>query len=218
MKRILYLGLEVPNDMTGKGIVHYPIIRIIPKSKEDQEIKNAFSDFDAYTHLLLTSKSAITIFFEYAPFFNITLNSIRKKSIIVVGRKSAERIRQYGAEATTLPRQETAEGIIASLEHQNLRDAYLFWPHSALARPVLQDWLQQNQIKYRSSVFYQTINHAPFPPPELSIFDEIIFTSPSTIDAFLCTYKAFPEGKTLTCIGPITQKYLDELSPQLLFI
>lgn len=218
MKKILYLGLEVPSHLAGADLVHYPVIRITPLPRESPEIQKAFYEFASFTHLLFTSKTAVKIFFEYAASFGISASQICAKVIVAVGNKTAAKIQQYGAEATLIAEQETAEGIAALLDRQDLGAAYLFWPHSALARPVLDEWLRHHQIKHLSCIFYRTAAHTPYAPPDLADFSNIIFTSPSTVDAFLCTYKAFPEGKTLTCIGPVTQKYLDEISSRLLFL
>ena len=42
-------------------------------------------------------------------------------------------------------------------------------------------------------------------------FDEIFFTSPSTVDGFLNIFGAFPKnGPRLVSIGPITKAYLEK--------
>lgn len=209
MKTILYLGLDVPPDLALKGkIIHYPIIRILPIPKENLEIQSAFTAFDQYTHLIFTSKTAVSIFFDYAPYFGINIDNIRQKSLVAVGQKTAGKIYQYCSKTPIIAAQETAEGIIDIFEGQDLKTAYFFWPRSALSRPIISDWLQSKNIKYCACIFYQTVNHSPLPLPDITQFDEIIFTSPSTIDAFISTFGTLPKNKILTCIGPITQAHL----------
>jgi uroporphyrinogen-III synthase len=41
------------------------------------------------------------------------------------------------------------------------------------------------------------------------MFDEIVFTSPSTVAAFKEIFGALPRGKKLVAIGPITEEALD---------
>jgi uroporphyrinogen-III synthase len=44
--------------------------------------------------------------------------------------------------------------------------------------------------------------------PNLAAFDEIVFTSPSTIEAFLAIFGALPRDKILTPVGPVTEAAL----------
>jgi len=72
---------------------------------------------------------------------------------------------------------------------------------------IVDFFWQQNWILQECS-FYDTTSVAPNPSLNLQQFDEIVFTSPSTVDAFIQFFKQLPHDKQLTCIGPITAAYL----------
>lgn len=204
MKKLLYLGLEVPDQLQSRNLVHYPIIRIIPRLLDQKVI----DQFHAFTHLIFTSKSAVEIFFNS----EISLSLIKQKQIIAVGQSTAKRIQKYGVLCSIISEEETSEGVVSELDKLDLEGSFILWPHSALSRNVIPSYLEQKNINFLSVVIYDTVANIQFPLPDLNDVEEIMFTSPSTIDAFLEGYKMLPKDKLLTCIGPVTLKHLKDCS------
>ncbi|MEI8366392.1 MAG: uroporphyrinogen-III synthase [Parachlamydiaceae bacterium] len=209
MRRVLYLGLDLPEQQMD----HCPLIQIVPRPKSDPNIINAFTKFQAFTHLIFTSKSSVSIVVEYAPHFGIDLEQIRHKCILAVGTQTAAKLASFGIAATITAANETGEGIIDELSKLdlNLKTASVFWPHSSLSRPLISEWLTTRHIPFVSPIFYDTVPRIPTPLPDLALYDELIFTSPSVVDAFVSIYKILPKDKILTSIGPITQKHISSL-------
>lgn len=208
MSSILYLGLEMPSHLYRKDVIHCPLIRISARPKEDVDVKSAMRDFALYTHLIFTSRSSVDIFFKYAPFFGISAQEIQKKCIVVVGESTSAKVRQFGASTSFVAVNETSEGVIEILEQRRLHTAHFFWPHSARSRPLISQWLDSQGIKCCSCIFYDTEFVKPELLPDLARCSEIVFTSPSTIDAFIECYGQLPNDKKLSCKGPVTEKYL----------
>lgn len=206
--KILYLGLQPPKMSKGQVWMHLPIIQIIPIPPEDVTIQQALKNIADYTHIIFTSQSTVSLFFDYVARHETDLTN---KTYVAVGTKTAHKLRQLGATNILVASNETAEGIIEILETIDLTGASFFWPHSFLSRPVIEEWLKQRDVPYKACVFYNTVPNSLFPKPDLSSFDEIVFTSPSTIDAFLTFYGTFPLKQTFRCIGPITKSYFDKL-------
>lgn len=216
-RRILYLGLEIPLELKNHNVIHCPLIQTIPRPKENLDIIKAFHYIKDYTHLIFTSKTSVTIFFEYLSHFGIFNEELQRKSFIAVGTRTAEKIKEYSKASILIASLETAEGIIDLLKNHNLIDSFLFWPHSALSRPVLLDWLKNERINHHSCVFYDTIFQKPLNLPDPKEYDEIIFTSPSTVDAFINFFGSPLESKKLTFIGPITRDHWNEARTRLIF-
>ena len=55
---------------------------------------------------------------------------------------------------------------------------------------------------------YDTRTVQPKVVPDLTKVDEIVFTSPSTVKAFLDVFSEIPQDKKLTTIGPVTEQAL----------
>lgn len=208
-KKILYLGLDLPSELRNKkDVTHCPLIRIVPRPKAEPSIVHAFTQFEKYTHLIFTSKSAVRIFFDYAIDYGVSLDTLNQKLFLAVGQKTAQQLKDFAVNQVKTSSNETAEGIVALLASLNLVGGFVFWPHSALSRLIISNWLQTHQHKHYACIFYETLINIPEPMPDILNYDEIVFTSPSTVDAYCALFGKLPMDKILTCIGPITQEHL----------
>lgn len=204
MKKTLYVGLEIPAHLQESSTDHCPLIAIQPRPIADPHVQQVCNRISRYTHVIFTSKSAVSIFFTYikAPFRFIA---------IAVGSSTAAAIRLRDSDIhIEVASEETAEGVVELLASKDLTDAAILWPHSALSRPLITDHLRSRGIACDACVFYDTYVSHPQEIPNLDSYDEIYFTSPSTIDAFIEVFGNLPEGKVLSCIGPVTERYLNE--------
>lgn len=208
MKKTLYLGLDPSNYRNSKPLIHYPVIQILPFPSQDPIIEQAFQQLSEYTHLIFTSKTAVNLFFRHFFHFGFSLADLEAKILISVGSMTAKKLQLYGLNTTLTASNETAEGIIDLLVSLNLAQSYLFWPHSALSRPIIKNYLDENNLRYYECALYDTQPiQASMPPPWHEI-DEIVFTSPSSVDAFLTLFGQIPNDKKLISIGPITEDKL----------
>lgn len=205
MKTVLYLGLEPPEDKPH--YLHRPIIKTILYPVENPDIQIAFKSIPDYTHIIITSKTAARYFFQHLSHFNFNLKDLQSKTFIAVGKKTASALTENGLKKIIVSEQETSEGIVNTLHQLQLQNAYIFWPHSQLSRPIISQFLKTQRSQ--ECILYTTMTQIPTPIPNLDHFEEIIFTSPSTVDAFLEIYKALPKDKILTPIGPVTRTKLE---------
>lgn len=190
MSKVLYLGTD-PSRF-GRAVVHCPLIEIKP-------LPLIVHNVEALTHVILTSPNAARILASQMP--------LQNKQLLAIGVGTQETLKQIGLPCHATATPETQEGMIALLENMVLRDSYLFYPRSSRARPLLADYLKAAGIKHQICDLYETIYLKPEPLPALEEFDEIVFTSPSTVQAFLHLYGSLPKNKKLTCIGPITEQF-----------
>jgi uroporphyrinogen-III synthase len=189
----MYLGLDASQYPRA---IHYPVIRtelIVGASLERARLL-----LPQFTHSLFTSKSSV--------FYAAEVGLLRKRYAIAIGSATAHALSKEGIEPL-VALQETQEGVIALLETFSLEGAFIFYPHSQRARPVLRRYLTSRNIRFFSLDLYRTILQRPEPVPSLEKIDEIIFTSPSTVDGFLQIFSELPRDEKLTCIGPITERY-----------
>lgn len=211
-KRILYLGLDPASYQAQGQVTHWPIIRIVPRSLKDFALQRTLCAFNTYSHIIISSKSTVTILADYLARLGISLHNWTSKTTIAVGQVTAKHLTACGIAPTIVAQEETAEGIIAELKQLSLKHAHVFWPHSAQARSVIKDFLMAQQIHHTTCVLYDPVPQAPDHLPNLDHFDEIVFTSPSTVNAFLSIFGELPKNLILTSIGPITARYLEEQS------
>ncbi|HEX2583390.1 MAG TPA: uroporphyrinogen-III synthase [Chlamydiales bacterium] len=187
---ILYLGLD-PSRYPRK-VFHYPVIRTVLIERLD------VSNVDFATHFLFTSRSAVK---HWCHRFSV------KGEVLAIGAATAAALREQGIEAKVAP-SATQEGVIELLETMELTHAYLFWPRSTLARPVIEEYLTRKKVPFCALDLYETKEQKLEPVPDLDDFDEIVFTSPTTVQAFLKIFGTLPANKKLTPIGPVTAECL----------
>ncbi|MBS0648585.1 MAG: uroporphyrinogen-III synthase [Verrucomicrobia bacterium] len=203
-KQVLYLGTDPENYRHIAGLVHCPLIQTVPLEIP----QHLWDDFPDYSHILFTSKNAVAIFLQALKEKSYTLES---KQLVAIGKSTAAKLEQEGYTPHLIASQESQEGVIELLRLQDLRDAYIFYPRSSLARKKLEEYLMERGIRHQICDLYETIFQKPEVLPDLNHFREIIFTSPSTVRSFLAAFGSIPQEKKLTCIGAITEAELKKV-------
>ena len=208
MKRILYLGTdpkEFASKATGCEVTHYPVIQIVPRKVDSLDIQQAYADLDKYTHCIFTSKNAVEIFFDHLELMG---KKFVDKQVIAVGSVTASHLAEQGVMTPWVAQEETQEGIIALLKTLDLHNAYLFIPQSSRSRPVLLAFLSEAKISYRACHIYDTVVQVLEPKPFWEMYDQVVFTSPSTVEAFLSIFGQLPPQGQCLAIGPVTRSSL----------
>ncbi len=211
VKKVLYLGLDPSHYKTKGSLTHYPIIHIVPRQLHDPVIERVLRKFSQYTHLVITSKNSVKILIDYLPYFGYTIQDWVAKTIIAIGQATAKYMHLHGIYPQLVAKEEVAEGILVEIKTQplqTLQNAYFFWPHSALSRPIISHFFKEQGFFFEQCILYEPQFIVPESLLSLEKFDEIVFTSPSTVNAFLAIFGYLPKDKILTPIGPITANYL----------
>ena len=136
-------------------------------------------------------------------------NHLRGKKILAIGRGTEETV---GYDCFAVSSLETQEGMIELIKTIDLQESYMLYPRSSKARPLLAEYLKEAGIQHQICDLYETAYLKPEPIPALEDFEEIVFTSPSTVKAFLSLYSSIPKNKKITCIGPITEQAIINFS------
>lgn len=216
MKRILYLGTD-PAHFESQGhvrghLIHYPVIKIVPRPLIHPELENAYQDLEKYTHLIFTSKNAVKIFFSHLTDLGKPPEKMRIKTIIAIGKVTADHLSLRGLPPQWVSQIESQEGVVQLIKQMDLGDAYFFMPRSSQSRPIIANYFTEKNVRYQACDLYDTVTQVLEPKPDLNEIDEIVFTSPSTVSAFLQIYSGLPNGKELIAIGPVTEQALRDAS------
>jgi uroporphyrinogen-III synthase len=208
-KSILYLGLDPSHYQSNGKLTHWPIIQIIPRPLHESAVYETLRNFAQYSHIIVTSKSTVNILCDYLAQLNIPLQSWAKKATLAVGQVTAKHLEACGITPLIVAQEETAEGIINELKLLSLKNSHVFWPHSSKARWIIKEFLVEQGIQHTTCALYDPKPQVPDTLPFLEDFDEIVFTSPSTVEAFLTIFGHFPSHARLIGIGPITTRFLE---------
>ena len=131
-----------------------------------------------------------------------------KSCLIAIGKSTASALEARGFPPQLIADDATQEGVIKTLRLLELDEAFIFMPRSSLARPHIAYFLAQRGVRHCAVDLYDTEPQKVDPLPDLKTIDEIVFTSPSTVEAFLKIYRTLPKNKSLVAIGPVTKEAL----------
>lgn len=207
MTRILYLGSDLTHFRASQvqgEIVHYPVIETVPRALSQLSV---YGQWSSYTHILVTSKNAVRVLFAHlAALGKDPLHPA--KTWIAVGSVTAEHLQTRGVTHIEIASYETQEGVVALLHTIDLKKAFVFFPHSSLSRSVVEDHLKSAGALYVACPIYDTRYVSQEPKPYWPDFDQIVFTSPSTVQGCIAAFGALPHESLCCAIGPITAEAL----------
>lgn len=205
---LLYLGTDPTKYVSDAIVTHCKMIEIVPRKFDSFDIKYQMEDLADYTHIIFTSKHAVNIFMEALHFYGYSKECLKKKEYLVIGSSTAKALQDAGINHMHVAAKETQEGVIDLLDILNLEQSYIFYPRSSRARPTLSYYLRIRQLRHQICDLYDTKAASLIDLPILSEFDEVVFTSPSIVEAFFEHFSVIPSSLKLTAIGPITKESL----------
>jgi uroporphyrinogen-III synthase len=210
VKKILYLGTSLARFPQKENIVHYPVIRLVPKVSEDRSVRFCLDRLPKFSHILLTSQNSVSILWGLCASLSLDPENLLQNKCISIGPVTSQALRSLGVEPFCEASESTQEGVIHVLQSMLGSLSYVFYPRSSLARPILREYLAGQKICHEILDLYDTLYQAPDPKPSLQEIEEIFFTSPSTVEGFFRIFHEVPEGMRVTFQGSITQKCFDE--------
>ena len=208
-ERSLYTGLNPSNYLTQGVVIHHPLIQIKPYPNEHfsllpQKLKEA-------SHLLLTSQTSVQILYGLIEAFQVPQSLLNNLKIIAVGQSTAKSLQKRGGYASYIANEESQEGLMALFERMSWNpSAHVLYPRSKRARPLISDYFKKAGISFEALDFYETEFSSFEKLPDLKLFDELVFTSSSTVASFLETFKALPDHLRIVCKGKVTQRTTQE--------
>jgi uroporphyrinogen III methyltransferase/synthase len=188
--KFLFTGLEISRysvRLPGR-MVHYPLIRteeiLVPPAIE----------INRYDAVIFTSKTAVRIFFRKYQIFG--------QKVFAIGPATAEELRRQGIGNAIVQSKHHSAALAEVIGEYGIERA--LYPCSEQSDNPLHRIPQVETV-----VLYRTSDRSQ-PKIELSKFEGIIFTSPSTVTSFKRLYGNFPENLLYYCIGPVTAGILAE--------
>jgi uroporphyrinogen-III synthase len=204
-KKILYTGIEYPQEQKNADIFHFPLISMKRRSLSLKETKQVFDRLYSYSHILFTSKYAVQSFFLCKKELNIPKDHLESVFLLAIGLSTMKALEKEGVYITYAGSDETEEGAIRLLETLDLKDCKLLLPQSGMTRAKFIYYLEEKDILYDLIILYDLHRENPQTKVNLKEFDEIIFTSPVAVDAFFNIYEDLPHTLQVHCMGMMTR-------------
>ena len=181
-------------DRGGKPI-RWPLIRLVPRKLS--------LDPSAYDGIVLTSPSAVRIFFEACP-----CDRRQLPKFFTCGAGTDAELRKYGVSSDVMPAKDfSAAGLIAEIREMDLRGRHILRLRSAKAGSAVARALKRAGAKVDDVILYD--NKFCAPADKLPPFDDVFFASASAVESFLAQYGAAKlRGKGIYVMGAPTRAAL----------
>ena len=186
-------------------LVHTPLIAIA--DPEDwQPLDAALDRVASYTLIVLTSRYSVAALVERLLDRGGDARRLAHARLAAIGRGTAAALRGRGLAVDIVARAEHSSGLLAALRDAGtLAEERVLIPCSSLADDTLPDALRATGAEVTAVTAYRNV---PAPNPvrvDLSSLHAVLFTSPSTVEAFRRLYgNKLAPGLALWCRGPRT--------------
>ena len=213
-------------EMGGK-IVQLPLIEATGID-DKHAMDEALSSLEKYSWIIFTSAYGVSFFAQRMQELGIRRDSIRMPKICAVGPATAKALREYGFEATLVPEQYVAEGVVQALDKYcgglgRLAGHRILIPRALEARDILPNALAEAGARVSVVPCYQnvraeldqvTIRQVLANAPDL-----VVFTSSSTVKNLIALLGQEYGTKlllnsTVAALGPITAKTAESYGKQ----
>jgi uroporphyrinogen III methyltransferase / synthase len=182
----------------GARVIECPTIQIV-RPKSWKPVDDAIRQLLTYHWLMFTSVNAVEQFMD-------RMGQRRPAiPIAVVGSSTAAKLGEWGLQASLVPDEFRAEGLLRAFP-DNLVGTRILFPRAEVARELLPDELRRRGATVDVVAVYRTVKAFSGNIGQIlenERVDCIIFTSPSTIPEDL---HALPTGTALAVIGPVTRE------------
>lgn len=152
-----------------------PGVNLIPRRRD--EVVAEIGDIADYDWLILTSSFAAELMHKYFA------DDLKKLKIAVVGKKTAETVKNLGFEVSLVPEKYRAENLVEALKKAGVSGKKLLFARASKARDVIVRSLR-DIAEIRDVVLYYTSSDIPEEPVErlkkeirLGKVKAVIFTS-----------------------------------------
>lgn len=200
--RILLPGTH-PDKYRHLGIIiHRPLIKSVSLEDYTQADK-VLRRLSTYDWIVFTSTNGVEIFFQRLNAIGLDTRSIGTAKIAAIGRTTAERLKAFGVLADMQPKLESSVGLLEEFKKISVKDKRILLVRPKVGSSVLLDGLADTKAAVEEVMVYRNVDIEP-EETDFDFIDQILFTSGSTIRAFLKIYGSVPDGIKVYCLGQPT--------------
>ena len=199
---VLVLGNHPQRYQRLGNIVHKRIIDCVAiddYTKADSVLKN----IKTFDWIVFTSVNGAKYFFERLYLAGLDARSLCNAKIAAIGKTTANRLRDFGIAADMIPDNESSAGLLEEFAKLNMSKLKVLLPQSEIASKELPEGLLEMHAVIEQIPIYKTIDIDPG-EVDFSFIDQILFTSGSTVRAFIKRFGQVPENVKCYCLGPPT--------------
>jgi uroporphyrinogen III methyltransferase/synthase len=201
--RILVLGMHPEKYKHLGSVVHRQIINCVPLedySRADQTLKH----LGIFDWIVFTSANGVRFFFKQLNALGSDARALASVKVATIGKTTAESLTEFGIAADMVPDTESSAGLLEKFSSLNVRNKKFLLPQSAIASAELPDGLIDMGAEIEKLTIYKTVEVDPA-DVDFDHIGQVLFTSGSTVRAFIKKFGSPPPHIKVYCLGPPTQ-------------
>jgi uroporphyrinogen III methyltransferase/synthase len=203
MPRVLVLGTHPEKYRHLGTIVHRPIVECV--GLEDyayvDEILKRLEEFD---WLIFTSANGARFFFERLQLTGSDARVLSSVKVAAIGKTTARRLTAFGVIADLVPDRESSAGLLGEFGAIDMKNKKVLLPQAKVASRELPEGLVMLGAAVEEVPVYMSVEIEPA-GVDFEHIDQILFTSGSTVRAFVKKFGQVPPHIEAYCLGLPTQ-------------
>ena len=204
-KKVLFTGLSKERFFGDATYYHLPLISIGPLG-DYREMDSHLKKIDYFDWIVFASRYGVEYFFKRLKKIGYDTRALKNIKIAGVGNSTKSRLFDFGITTDLVPKEESSKGLIKEFQKIDLKGKRIFLPRSDISDKGLEKAFQKLGAAVTTSFAYRNRIAKDLPDLDLKSFDEIMFTSPSTVRNFKTRYGSLPKDVDVKCIGKRTLK------------
>ncbi|MFC1653124.1 uroporphyrinogen-III C-methyltransferase [Planctomycetota bacterium] len=207
-KNVLVMGNQPQRYEYLGNIIHRRIIDCVgidDYSQVDEQIKQGLDvDWVVFTSIRGTQHLCERLFA-----LGKDVRALGSTKIAAIGQSTAKRLREYGLCADLIANIESSGGLLEAFAQQDVTGKRFLLPCAEVTSEELPEGLRQRGAHVDTMVVYKTVDIDPG-EIDFDYIDQILFTSGSTVKAFVKYYGQVPDGIQAWALGGPTQSVARE--------
>jgi uroporphyrinogen III methyltransferase/synthase len=201
--KVLVLGTH-PEKYAHLGtIVHRPIVKCVgleDYSHFDEKLKR----LETFDWLVFTSAHGVRFFFERLRLAGYDARSLASVRISAIGKTTAAELAGFGILADLIPDNESSTGLLEKFASLDMKGKQVLLPRAKVASRELPEGLAAMGADVMEVSAYMTVEVEPA-DVDFEHIDKILFTSGSSVRAFVKKFGKVPSRVEAFCLGLPTQ-------------
>ncbi|MCP4607454.1 MAG: uroporphyrinogen-III C-methyltransferase [Planctomycetes bacterium] len=200
--RILLPGTH-PEKYRHHGIIiHRPLIKSVPLDDYTQADK-VLKRLNIFDWIVFTSTNGVEFFFQRLNAVGLDTRAISTIKVAAIGQTTAEKLKTFGVLVDIQPNLESSIGLLDEFKKASVKGKRILLVRPKVGSSMLLDGLAEVDAAIEAVVVYRNVDVEP-EETDFDFIDQILFTSGSTIRAFLKLYGSVPNGVKVYCLGQPT--------------
>ena len=206
--RILLLG-HYPERYAHLGtIVHRQIIQCV-ETNDNEQTTQSLQNAAKHDWIIFTSGNGIKFFFKKLFALGLDCRIFAHTKFAVIGQASGERLAEFGIKADLVAETESSSGLLEAFSTIDVSGLSILLPQAEVSSEQLPEDLAARGAKVEKLTVYKTIEKE-IDDVDLDYIDQVLFTSGSTVRAFVEKFSNIPKHIEALCLGIPTQTIAKE--------